>query len=242
MCRDMYVETLREITDLLEETMAVHKSVRSSVLSTKEGIVVAAASKDDRMDPYVLATVNAALLWAGATTLKHIDRLAPTYLLHSTPIEQILTVLQPHYQLIVVVSRADDEGFNLIDSIPIFQSIATRMELVMAASGATKREFILEKVVESIPEITKAMLVTLDGLPVNSVGFENHIEIAGLIGSIFANGLTFSEKTESITINSDKISLFITKVDEQRLLVVALPSPRYVSLCERIKNLMKDVI
>ena len=238
----MHVETLREITDLLEETMAVHKSVRSSVLSTKEGIVVAAASKDDHLDPYVIATVNAALVWAGTTTFEHLDRLVPTYLLHSTPIEQILTILQPHYQLIIVVSKADDEGFNLIESIPTFQSIATRMELVMAASGGTEREFILEKVVESIPEITKAMLVTLDGLPVNSVGFEGHIEIAGLIGSIFANGLTFSEKTESITINSDKISLFIIKVDEQRLLVVVLPSPKYVSLCQKIKKLIQDTL
>lgn len=238
----MHVETLREITDLLEETMEVHKSVRSSVLSTKEGIVVAAASKDDNLDPYVIATVNAALVWAGTTTLEHIDRMEPTHLLHSTPIEQILTILQPHYQLIITISRADDEGFNLIESIPTFQSIATRMELAMAASGATEREFILEKVVEAIPDITKAMLVTLDGLPVNSVGFDDHIEVAGLAGSIFANGLTFSDKTDSITIHSDKISLFITKVDEKRLLVVVLPTPKYVKLRDRINTLIQDAI
>jgi predicted regulator of Ras-like GTPase activity (Roadblock/LC7/MglB family) len=238
----MHVETLREITDLLEETMDVHKSVRGSVLSTKEGIVVAAASKDNKLDPYVVATVNAALVWAGTTTLGHIDRMEPTHLLHSTPVDQILTILQPHYQLIIVVSRADDEGFNLNEAVPTFQSIATRMELVMAASGATEREFILEKVVEAIPDVTKAMLVTLDGLPVNSVGFDDHIEVAGLAGSIFANGLTFSENTDSITIHSDKISLLITKVDEQRLLVVVLPTPKYVILRDKIINLIRDAI
>jgi predicted regulator of Ras-like GTPase activity (Roadblock/LC7/MglB family) len=238
----MHVETLCEITDLLEESMEVHKSVRSSVLSTKEGIVVAATSKDDHLDPYVISTVNAALVWAGTTTLEHIDRMSPTHLVHSTPIEHILTILQPHYQLIIVVSRADDEGFNLNEAVPLFQSIATRMELVMATSGTTEREFILEKVVEAIPDITQAMLVTLDGLPVNSVGFDNHIEVAGLAGSIFANGLTFSDKTNSITIHSEKISLFVTKIDEQRLLVVVLPFPKYEILRDRINNLIQDAI
>jgi predicted regulator of Ras-like GTPase activity (Roadblock/LC7/MglB family) len=238
----MHVETLREITELLEETMNVHKSVRNSVLSTKEGIVVAAASKDDQLDPYIIATVNAALVWAGTTTLAHLDQNEPTHLLHSTSIERIVTILQPHYQLIILISRADDEGFNLYDAISKFQSIATRMELTMSASGATEREFILEKIVEAIPDITKAMLVTLDGLPVNSVGFKNHIEVAGLAGSIFANGLTFSNKTDSITIHSDNVSLFITKIDEQRLLVVVLPTPKYASLHDEIMNLIQDVI
>jgi predicted regulator of Ras-like GTPase activity (Roadblock/LC7/MglB family) len=238
----MHVETLREITDLLEETMKVHKSVRSSVLSTKEGIVVAAASKDDKLDPYVIATVNAALVWAGTTTLGHIDKMTPTHLLHSTSIERILTILQPHYQLIIIISRADDEGFDLNKSIPTFQSIATRMELVMATSGVAEREFILEKLVKSIPDITKAMLVTLDGLPVNSVGFDNYIEVAGLTGSIFANGLTFSEKTNAITIHSEKNSLFITKIDEQRLLVVVLPAAKYTILRDRINDLIQEAI
>ena len=55
-------DTLGEVASLLEEALKVHRSVKQIVLCTKEGVVVAAVSKEGDADPKVLATVSAALV------------------------------------------------------------------------------------------------------------------------------------------------------------------------------------
>jgi hypothetical protein len=218
-------ETLGEVATLLEETLKVHRSVSNAVLCTREGVVVAAVSRGGEIDPRVIATVSSALIWGGTSALHHLKSTGPTHLIHTTSIERILTVVQPHYHLIIMISRADDAGLNLEPLIPAFQSLATRMELVMSSTRAFGKQTILGTIVEEIPEVTKGVLLTIDGLPLGSVGFNDEVEVAGLMASLFANGLTYSEVTDSISLDTDGLRLLITRVDETRLLAVVCPGP-----------------
>jgi predicted regulator of Ras-like GTPase activity (Roadblock/LC7/MglB family) len=233
-------EMLGKVADLLEDALKVHKSVKNVILSTKEGVVVAAVSHQENIDPRVLSTVSAALVWAGTNVLGRVSDARPTHLLHSTSLEHVLTVMQPHYQLVVVMSRADDAGLDMRAAVSTFQSIATRIELLMGSSKAFTRETLLGNIVKSFPEITQAMLLTIEGLPLGSVGFEDHIEVAALASSIFANGLTFSNRTEAITINSDRVTLLVTRIDETRLLAAICPGQRSDELCKKVQALVQD--
>lgn len=230
--------TLSEVAGLLEETLKVHRSVKKAVLSTKEGVVVAAVSREGDVDSRVLATVSAALVWGGMSTLNHLNEQGPSHLVHTTEIERILVIVQPHYQLVVVVSRADDAGLDLDQLIPAFQSLATRMELVMRSTTTFGKQTILGTIVESIPEVTQAILITSEGLPLGSVGFKDEIEVAGLVGSLFANGLTYSKMTDTITIDSKSMKLVVTRVDENRVLAVACRGPRAGNIAQKVRLIL----
>lgn len=228
-------DTLGEVASLLEEALKVHRSVKQIVLCTKEGVVVAALSRDGDADPKVLSTVSAALVWGGTSTLQHLTHSHPSHLIHTTSIEKVLTIIQPHYQLVIVLSRADDAGLNLSQLIPTFQSIATRAELVMGSTRDFGEQTILGKIVEQVPEVTQAILLTTEGLPLGSVGFNDAIEVSGMIGSLYANGLTYSEVTHTISLETPDLKLVITRVDETRLLAV-------VCLSEEIAQKVRLVI
>ncbi|OLS31745.1 MAG: hypothetical protein ThorAB25_00470 [Candidatus Thorarchaeota archaeon AB_25] len=231
-------ETLGEVATLLEETLKVHRSVNNAVLCTREGVVVAAVSRGGEIDPRVIATVSSALIWGGTSALHHLKSTGPTHLIHTTSIERILTVVQPHYHLIIMISRADDAGLNLEPLIPAFQSLATRMELVMSSTRAFGKQTILGTIVEEIPEVTKGVLLTIDGLPLGSVGFKDEVEVAGLMASLFANGLTYSEVTDSISLDTDGLRLLITRVDETRLLAVVCPGPNPNEVAQKVRLIL----
>ncbi|MGQ4912285.1 MAG: hypothetical protein ACP6KW_08975 [Candidatus Thorarchaeota archaeon] len=231
-------ETLSEVASLLEQTLKVHRSVKKAILSTKEGVVVASVSREGDMDPRMLATVSAALVWGSMSTLNQLDESGPSYLVHTTSIERILVIVQPHYQLVVVLSRADDAGLNLEPLVTSFQSIATHMELVMSSTHTFGKQTILGSIVESIPEVSQAILLTCEGLPLGSVGFANETEVAGLVGALFANGLTYSDSTESITVESNGLKLIITRVDESRLLAVVCRGPRSSEIAQKVRRIL----
>ena len=229
-------DTLGEVASLLEEALRAHRSVKQAVLCTKEGVVVAAVSREGDADARVLATVSAALVWGGSTALGHIKRSGPTHIIQTTSIERILTVVQPHYQLVVVLSKADDAGLNLDTIVPTFQSLATRMELVMGSTRAFGKQTILGTIVEQIPEITQTILLTIEGLPLGSVGFNDEIEVAGLLSSLFANGLTYSDVSHTISVDTSEMRLLITRIDENRLLAVVCGGPNPEELAQRVQQ------
>lgn len=231
-------DTLGEVASLLEETLKAHRSVKQAVLCTREGVVVAAVSREGDTDPRILATVSAALVWGGSTALGHIKKSGPTHLIQTTTIERILTVVQPHYQLVVVLTKADDAGLDLDRYVPIFQSLATRMELVMGSTRAFGKQTILGTIVEQIPEITQAILLTIEGLPLGSVGFNDDIEVAGLLSSLFANSLTYSEVSHTISIDTPQLRLLITRVDENRLLAVVCGGSNPEELAHRVQHVL----
>jgi predicted regulator of Ras-like GTPase activity (Roadblock/LC7/MglB family) len=235
-------DTLGEVASLLEDTLKVHRSVKQAVLCTKEGVVVASVSREGDTDSRVLATVSAALVWGGSTALGHIKKSGPTHLTQTTSIERILTVVQPHYQLVVVLSKANDAGLNLDQLIPTFQSLATRMELVMGSTRAFGKQTILGTIVEQIPEITQAILLTIEGLPLGSVGFSDEIEVAGLLSSLFANGLTYSEVSHTITVDTSEVRLFITRVDENRLLAAVCSGPNPEELAQKVQLVLDGAV
>ncbi|MFW9793732.1 MAG: hypothetical protein ACFFEE_05500 [Candidatus Thorarchaeota archaeon] len=231
-------ETLGEVAALLEETLKVHRSVKNAVLCTKEGVVVAAVARGGEIDPRIIATVSSALVWGGASALLHLKTSGPTHLIHTTSIERILTIVQPHYHLIVIISKADDAGLNLESLIPTFQSLATRMELVMGSTSAFGKQTILGTIVEEIPEVTTGVLLTIEGLPLGSVGFKDEVEVAGLVASLFANGLTYSGVTNTISVDAEETRLLITRVDETRLLAVVCPGPKPDEIAQRVRLLL----
>jgi predicted regulator of Ras-like GTPase activity (Roadblock/LC7/MglB family) len=231
-------DTLGEVATLLEETLKVHRSVKNAVLCTKEGVVVAAVARGGEIDPRVIATVSAALVWGGTSALQQLKSTGPTFLIHTTTIERILTIVQPHYHLIIIISRADDAGLNLDSLIPTFQSLATRMELVMGSTSAFGKQTILGKIVEEIPEVTQGVLLTVDGLPLGSVGFVDEVEVAAMMGSLFANGLTYSEVTDSISVDTDKLRLLITRVDETRLLAIVCPRLKPDDIAQKVRLIL----
>ncbi|MFW9786386.1 MAG: hypothetical protein ACFFE2_06940 [Candidatus Thorarchaeota archaeon] len=234
----MAEETLGEVATLLEETLKVHRSVKNAVLCTKEGVVVAAVARGGETDPRVIATVSSALVWGGTSALHHLKSSGPIHLVHTTSIERIVTIVQPHYHLIVIISRADDAGLNLEPMIPTFQSLATRMELVMGSTSAFGKQTILGTIVEEIPEVTQGVLLTIEGLPLGSVGFKDEVEVAAMMGSLFANGMTYSEVTDTITLDTAKLRLLITRVDATRLLAVVCPGPNQEEVAQKIRLIL----
>jgi len=235
-------DTLGEVATLLEESLKVHRSVKQIVLCTKEGVVVAAVSREGDADPKVLATVSAALVWGGSSTLTHLQHSLPSHLIHTTSIERILTIIQPHYQLVVVLSRADDAGVNLAQFVPAFQSLATRMELVMGSTRDFGEQTILGKIVEQVPEVTQAILLTTEGLPLGSVGFNDAIEVSGMVGSLYANGLTYSDVTHTISIETPDLKLVITRVDETRLLAVVCRGPDPEEIAQKVRLVLDTTV
>jgi predicted regulator of Ras-like GTPase activity (Roadblock/LC7/MglB family) len=235
-------DTLGEVASLLEEALNVHRSVKQIVLCTKEGVVVAAVSRDGDADAKVLATVSAALVWGGSSTLTHLKHQPPTHLIHTTSIERILTIIQPHYQLVIVLTRADDAGLNLHQLVPAFQSLATRMELVMGSTRDFGEQTILGKIVEEVPEVTQAILLTVEGLPLGSVGFNDAIEVAGMAGSLYANGLTYSDVTHTISIDTPGLKLVITRVDESRLLAVVCRGPDPDIIAQKVRLVLDTAV
>ena len=236
--KEMAQRTLAEVATLLEETLEIHKSVTHVVLSTKEGVVVASVCRENEMDSKIISTVAAALVWAGATALDSIGSSSPAYLVHSTAIERIITILQPNYLLAVIISKANDAGLDLSKILPTLQSLATRMELVMGSTSTFGQQTTLGRIVEELPEITQTMLLTQEGLPLGSVGFENTIELAGLASSIFSNGLTFSEQTEYISFAAGTTELMVVRVDENRLLLVACRDQNPAELASKVRNIL----
>lgn len=234
-------DTLGEVASLLEEALKVHRSVKQIVLCTKEGVVVAALSREGNADPKILSTVSAALVWGGSSTLTHLKHSLPTHLIHTTTIERILTIIQPHYQLVIVLSRADDAGLNLDQLVPRFQSLATRMELVMGSTRDFGEQTLLGKIVEQVPEVTQALLLTVEGLPLGSVGFSDAIEISGMIGSLYANGLTYSDVTSTISIDTPDSKLIIVRVDETRLLAAICRGPNPEEIAQRVRLVLDTV-
>jgi predicted regulator of Ras-like GTPase activity (Roadblock/LC7/MglB family) len=231
-------ETLGEVATLLAETLKVHRSVNNAVLCTREGVVVAAVARGGEIDPRVIATVSSALVWGGTSALHHLKSSGPTHLVHTTSIERILTIVQPHYHLIIIISRADDAGLSLTPLVPAFQSLATRMELVMSSTSAFGKQTILGTIVEEIPEVTQGILLTAEGLPLGSVGFKDEVEVAALMGGLFANGLTYSDVTDSISVETAGLRLLIIRVDETRLLAVVCPGPNPDDVAQKVRLIL----
>ncbi|TXT55204.1 MAG: hypothetical protein BAJATHORv1_40114 [Candidatus Thorarchaeota archaeon] len=236
----MAEETLGKVAALLEEALAVHESVEHVVLSTKEGVVVAALSRHENADPNLIATVTAALVWGGSTALVQLGQAKPFYLSHVTGTEKIITIVQPNYNLAIVLNR--DTSFDLQKYLSEFQSLATRIELIMKSAAIFGEQTILGRIVERVPEITQAMLLTQEGLPLGSVGLDDDIEVAALTSSVFANGLTFSPHTENITVNTPNMALLIARLDESRLIAVICRGQNPDDICVRVKEVIQDYI
>ncbi|MDF1540407.1 MAG: hypothetical protein P1Q69_16045 [Candidatus Thorarchaeota archaeon] len=232
-------EILGEVATLLEEALNLHTSVRTVTLCTREGVVVASVSRDEDINPTILSTISAALVWAGMTTLGTIGSSKPNYLVQSTPVSRVLTVLQHHYQMVVVISRGGDSGLEIEELLPSFQSLGTRIEILMSSKENFDTGTILGRVVKAIPDITQAMVLTAEGLPIGSVGFRNDIEMAALIGSIFANGLTYSELTDTVFISSEENNVLIQRIDAQRLLAVVCHGLNSERISERVRAVLE---
>ncbi|MFW9978068.1 MAG: hypothetical protein ACFFEJ_08325 [Candidatus Thorarchaeota archaeon] len=232
-------EILAEVANLIEDALQLHSSLRGVVLSTREGVVVASVSRDESMNPTLLSTVSAALVWASTTTLDNISGNKPTHLIHNAGVNRVLIVLLHQYQLVTVISRADDAGLQMRDLIESLQSIGTRIEILMRSTKSFGSGTILGMIVEAIPSVSRGMVLTLEGLPIGSIGFANDIEVAALAGSIFANGLTYSEATDTIVIGSKDINVIIQKLDEKRLLAVVVNVEDSEAIADRIKEIIQ---
>ncbi len=228
---------LAEVADLLENALNLHPALIGVVLSTREGVVVASVLREETIEPTVLSTVSAALVWSSITTMSNISRPKPSHLIHYAGSETVLIVLQHQYQLVCVFSDSqDDEIYSIITEL---QSIGTRIEILMRSAEDFGSGTILGRVVEAIPTVDQGMVLTIEGMPISSIGLKNDIEIAALIGSIFANGLTYSELTDSIIIGSEDIDMIIQKLDEKRLLVVIVKDEDSKSVCKRINEIIQ---
>ncbi len=232
-------DILADVASLLEDALQIHSSLRGVVLSTREGVVVASVSRDETIDPTLLATISAALIWASSTTLDNIAGEKPTHLIHNAGVNRVLIVLLHQYQLVTVISKADDAGLVLKELVASLQSIGTRIEILMRSTRSFGSGTILGNIVEAIPSVSQAMVLTIEGLPIGSIGFRNDIEVAALAGSIFANGLTYSESTEAILIGSEETNVIIQKLDDKRLLAVVVKGEDSESISKRIKDLVQ---
>jgi len=93
-----------------------------------------------------------------------------------------------------------------------------------------------------LPEVTQAILLTVEGLPLGSVGFSEAIEVSGMIGSLYANGLTYSDVTHTISIDTTNLKLIITRVDETRILAVVCRGPDPDEISQRVRQVLDTTI
>jgi predicted regulator of Ras-like GTPase activity (Roadblock/LC7/MglB family) len=235
-------DILAKVANLLEEAINYHTSIRGVILSTREGVVVASLSQDETIDPTLLATVSAALVWASMTTLANISSSKPTHLIHDAGVNRILIVLQHQYQMVTVISKAADQGLDIEELKSTIQSIGTRIEILMRSTQSFISGSILGRLVETFPSVSQALVLTTEGLPIASIGFKNDIEVAALAGSIFANGMTYSEATEGIIIGSDEMNFIIRKLDDKKVLAVAIKHADVERVVERIKEMIESGI
>ncbi len=235
-------DILAKVANLLEEAINYHTSIRGVILSTREGVVVASLSEDETIDPTLLATVSAALVWASMTTMGNISSTKPTHLIHDAGVNRILIVLQHQYQMVSVVSKGADQGLDFDALKSVLQSIGTRIEILMRSTQSFVSGSILGRLVEAFPNISQAIVLTTEGLPIASIGFKNDIEVAALAGSIFANGLTYSDATEGIIIGSDEMNFIIQKLDDKRVLAAAIKDADVEHVVERIREMIQSGI
>jgi hypothetical protein len=116
------------------------------------------------------------------------------------------------------------------------------MELVMSSTRDFGEQTLLGKIVEEVPEVTQAVLLTIEGLPLGSVGFDDAIEVSGMVGSLYANGLTYSDVTHTISIDTPDLKLIITRVDETRLLAVVCRGPDPEEISQKVRMVLDSVI
>ena len=90
--------------------------------------------------------------------------------------------------------------------------------------------------------MTRGVLLTIDGLPLGSVGFKDEVEVAAMVGSLFANGLTYSEVTDSISVDTAGLRLLITRVDETRLLAVVCPGPNPDEISQKVRLILDGAV
>ncbi len=212
-------DTLSRLYTLLSESLDIHPGITNAILSTREGAVVASVSRVSETDPRLLATVTAATLWAGNNILSKIRATEMEYLLQVTETETVLTVIQSHYCMTFVFEQTRDQ-LDIPSILSHLRSIVTRVELIMATERGPPVERLIDNLVKNILQITQAILLTQDGLPLSSVGLKNETETAAQIASIFANSRTFSESTSHTIISSQNIDLLIVRIDDNRLLAV----------------------
>ncbi|MHA2016550.1 MAG: hypothetical protein ACTSUH_12495, partial [Candidatus Thorarchaeota archaeon] len=74
----MTSEMLSQVADLLSSALSIHHAVKNVILCTREGVVGAAVSREEQIDPRLLATVSAALTWVGGTTLRKVSKSSPS--------------------------------------------------------------------------------------------------------------------------------------------------------------------
>ncbi len=219
-------EMLTQVAELLGGILELHDHIEHVILCTREGVIVTAVARRERVDPRVLATVTSAIAWAGNTTFEKMSQGPPETILLTTADERIVALSQGGHHLVLVFSPPQVSDTELSSMLPSVRAAGARIEILMRSARSQAESDILGNIFKLVPNVTRAMLLTVDGLPLGSVGFENEIELAGLIGSMFANGLTFSETTDHIVLESGDYSLLIVRVDEARLLAVTLTGER----------------
>ncbi len=237
---EMSEHILGEVARLLESTISMDDCIRAVVLSTREGVVVASVSRDDSVIPDVTATVSAALVWAGDAAMDKVTGGTPDCLVHTTETETVLIVVGRDFHIVVVLRRNCTSRLDIERLIPVARSAVSRAEMLMGSAEEFAREDLLSMLMASFPEVERAMLVTLDGLPVMAAGLADSVEVAGLAASIFANGLTYSIATRWVVVRAGAYSLLVIRVDEQRLLVAGTHANRPEELCQRIVDLLQS--
>ncbi|NWF96590.1 MAG: hypothetical protein HXY34_10665 [Candidatus Thorarchaeota archaeon] len=234
----MSSEVLSRVAELLEEALNSDESMTNIVLCTKEGVVVTAVSRDEELDPRVLATVNAAIASASSNTFTQARGERASCLIHSTENKTIFTVLQPNCYM-VFVTKGTYNRTDLEARVAPMQSTASRIALFMSSSTSFGAETLVENIARRIPGISKVLLLTHEGLPLGSLGFESEIEMAALASSIFGNGVTLSELTEHILIFSQEVAMLIARVDEKRLLLAICVGRDRINAAHRILDMIE---
>lgn len=229
----MTEEILAKVAQLLQDVLENDETIDHVVLCTNEGIVVAAVSRVADVDPNMLSTISAAINSAGVTTLNQIGLERPEYLVHVMEGRTVLTVIQSYFS-IVTVYNANPMQAGFREKIAGLNSVLLRVELLFSSHKELREESLLARILTISPQIKHALLLTVDGLPLGSVGFEDTVKLAGLISSIFANGMTLSMDTEVLSIGHGSGQLMITKIDDTRLLAVLISDPHFDEVYSKI--------
>ncbi len=239
---EMTLETLGEVASWLQELLESDTRIIHVILSTNEGIVVTAVSKQPGLDPQILSTVSAAINSASSTTLNQIGAPSPEYLIHTMSDQTVITVIQSYFSLIVVYGIEFHSSMQIETIVAQLNSLLLRIELLISSSTNLSEESLLTRILAVSPKIKHALLLTADGLPLSSVGFGDTIKLAGLVSSIFANGMTLSMDTEILSIGYESGRLIIIKIDDSRLLAVLCSEPGCDDVVYKIQTFLETSI
>ncbi len=236
----MAEKTLESVNSILDEIISSYAAVQGCLVCTKEGEVISHAFRESELEPTRLSTVAAALMYSGRTAYSQMFNADPSVIIQATSFEYYLLFRQEDFSLVVILTKDLVEDNDLEPFIHDFNEYATSIQSQLLSISTYEKNTLLGELFSEVSKIKQALLLTVEGLPLASRGFQDETEISAVLSAIYANCQTLSMLTEFIVIEGDKDRIIIFKVDDKRLLALVSAGESLGIIINQVKRVLRE--